>query len=41
MASAPERAIDPVGWRATEVLLIHSEVGRSTYHTLGRWALGG
>jgi len=37
----PERAIDPIGWRATEFLLIHSEVGRSTYHTLGRWPLGG
>lgn len=35
----PERAIDPIGWRAKEFLLIHSEVGRSTYHTLGRWRL--
>lgn len=34
-----ERAVDPVGWRVTEVLLVHSEVERSTYHTLGRWAL--
>lgn len=37
----PERAIEPVGWRADEFLLIHSEVGRSTYHTLGRWSLRG
>lgn len=37
----PERAVDPVGWRPAEVLLIHSEVGRSTYHTLGRWPLNG
>lgn len=37
----PERAIEPVGWRAVEFLLIHSEVGRSTYHTLGRWPLRG
>jgi ribonuclease VapC len=35
----PERDIAPVGWRPTEFLLIHSEVGRSTYHTLGRWSL--
>lgn len=37
----PERAVDPIGWRPTEFLLIHSEVGRSTYHTLGRWPLCG
>lgn len=36
-----ERVIDPVGWRATEFVLIHSEVRRSTYHTLGRWPLRG
>ena len=35
----PARDIDPVHWRATEFLLIHSEVGRSAYHTLGRWPL--
>ena len=35
----PERGIDPVRWRATEFVLIHSEIGRSTYHTLGRWPL--
>lgn len=35
----PERAIDPIHWRATGFVLIHSEVGRSTYHTLGRWPL--
>lgn len=34
-----ERAIEPIRWRATEVVLIHSEVGRSIYHTLGRWPL--
>lgn len=37
----PERAVAPVGWRPAEFLLIHSEVGRSTYHTLGRWPLSG
>lgn len=37
----PEYAVDPIGWRPAEFLLIHSEVGRSTYHTLGRWPLRG
>ena len=35
----PERPIRPIGWRAEEVLLIHSEVGRSVYNILGRWPL--
>ncbi|MDI1328115.1 MAG: 2'-5' RNA ligase family protein [Brevundimonas sp.] len=35
----PARPVDPISWRASEFLLIHSEVGRSTYHTLGRWSL--
>lgn len=34
-----EWTVDPVSWRLAEFLLIHSEVGRSTYHTLGRWPL--
>lgn len=34
-----ERAIEPIRWRATEFVLIHSEVGRSIYHPLGRWPL--
>ncbi|HEY0927490.1 2'-5' RNA ligase family protein [Brevundimonas sp.] len=38
-ARLPERAVAPISWRAAEVELIHSEVGRSTYHTLGRWPL--
>ena len=38
-ARMPDREIAPISWRATEVELIHSEVGRSTYHTLGRWPL--
>jgi len=33
----PERPIRPVAWRPEEFVLIHSEVGRSTYHTLGCW----
>ena len=35
----PERPIRPLAWRPDEFLLIHSEVGRSIYHTLGRWPL--
>jgi len=35
----PERPIRPIAWRPDEFLLIHSEVGRSIYHTLGRWPL--
>lgn len=35
----PERPIRPISWRPNEFVLIHSEVGRSTYHTLGRWPL--
>lgn len=35
----PERPIRPISWRPDEFLLIHSEVGRSMYHTLGRWPL--
>lgn len=35
----PEWTVDPVSWRPAEVLLLHSEVGRSTYHALGRWPL--
>ena len=35
----PERPIRPITWRPEEFVLIHSEVGRSTYHTLGRWPL--
>lgn len=35
----PERPIRPIAWRPDEFLLIHSEVGRSIYHTLGCWPL--
>lgn len=35
----PERPIRPIAWRPTEFVLIHSEVGRSIYHALGRWPL--
>ena len=31
--------IDPIGWRADEIVLIHSHVGRTRHETLGRWPL--
>lgn len=37
----PEQAIAPIRWRASEFRLIRSVTGQSTYHTLGRWPLGG
>jgi 2'-5' RNA ligase len=36
----PERSIDPVRWPVNDIVLIHSEYRRSTYHELGRWRLG-
>ena len=35
----PERPVRPIVWRPEEFVLIHSEVGRSIYHTVGRWLL--
>lgn len=35
----PERPVRPIAWRPGEFVLIHSEVGRSIYHVLGRWPL--
>lgn len=35
----PERPIRPISWRPEAFVLIHSEVGRSIYHVLGRWPL--
>jgi len=35
----PERPIRPISWRPEEFVLVHSEVGRSIYHRLGRWPL--
>jgi 2'-5' RNA ligase len=31
--------IDPIGWRADEIVLIHSHVGSTRHETLGRWPL--
>jgi len=41
-APAPfTRAIAPLGWRAEEFVLIHSEAGRTHHTPLGRWPLVG
>lgn len=32
-------AIEPIGWQSEEFVLIHSEVGASRHHRLGRWPL--
>lgn len=36
---AAEHPIEPIGWRASEFVLVHSELGRGRYNDLGRWAL--
>jgi len=33
--------IPPLGWTGAEFLLIHSLLGRTEYHVLGRWSLAG
>lgn len=32
--------IEPITWEVTELVLIHSFVGRTKYEELGRWGLG-
>jgi 2'-5' RNA ligase len=36
-----EQGIDPIGWKATEFVLIDSLVGLTRHETLGRWSLRG
>lgn len=38
--SIANHGIEPVRWMADELLLIHSELGRTKYNMLGRWPLG-
>jgi RNA 2',3'-cyclic 3'-phosphodiesterase len=33
------RAIAPIGWRAEEIVLIHSHLGETRHREIGRWAL--
>jgi RNA 2',3'-cyclic 3'-phosphodiesterase len=32
-------SVDPIGWRASEVVLVHSLIGRSEHRILARWML--
>lgn len=34
-----EQPVEPITWQADELLLIHSELRRTKYNTLGRWPL--
>lgn len=37
----PGEAVAPIAWEVRDFVLIHSEVGSTKYHELGRWALRG
>jgi RNA 2',3'-cyclic 3'-phosphodiesterase len=37
---APQ-AIEPIRWTAREFVLVHSELGRTRHHAVGRWPLRG
>lgn len=38
-ASIAEHPVEPVRWTVDELVLIHSELGRTKYNVLGRWPL--
>jgi len=33
--------MDPIGWKPSELVLVHSLLGRARHVTLGRWPLRG
>lgn len=37
----PEQAIEPIGWRLNQIILVHSELGKTRHNVLGAWALPG
>lgn len=39
-ADVPEQPIEPISWRVTEVVLVHSLLGKTQHYHLGRWTLG-
>lgn len=39
--SIPEKPVPPVSWAVKDIVLVHSEVGVTKYHELGRWKLRG
>ncbi len=38
-ADVAERSLPPVSWRADEIRLVHSLLGRTEHRVLGRWSL--
>ena len=40
MRRIPPQPVGPISWKVTELVLIHSFVGRTKYEELGRWSLG-
>ena len=39
MNEVPEQAIEPISWRATELVLIHSLLGKTKHIHVARWTL--
>jgi 2'-5' RNA ligase len=39
--AVPAETVDPISWRAGEVVLVHSLLGRTRHIALGRWPLRG
>jgi 2'-5' RNA ligase len=37
---AKPAAIDPVAWTVCDFVLVHSQLGKTAHHHLGRWPLG-
>jgi 2'-5' RNA ligase len=37
----PFESVEPVCWTVKEIVFVGSEVGKTKYHVLGRWPLGG
>ena len=40
MTDVPEQAIEPISWRATEFVLVHSLLGKTKHVHLARWPFG-
>jgi len=37
----PEQRIEPIEWTVRDLVLVHSQLGRTTHHHLARWSLTG
>ncbi len=40
-SNLPEEPVPPIHWTVNDIVLVHSEVGATKYHELGRWKLRG